>query len=31
MINNRNCEDTEQLQIIFVSEERGEDYEKQIL
>ena len=29
MINNRNCEGTEQLQIIFVPEERGEDYENQ--
>ena len=31
MINNRNCEGTEQLQIIFVPEERGEDYENQIV
>ena len=27
----RNCEGTEQLQIIFVPEERGEDYENQIV
>ena len=31
MINNRNCEGTEQLQIIFVPEERGEDNENQIV